>query len=243
MTPIIGNPIWPLVTASGFAFVLTISGTNYSFDKNSVSSSVANQYNFTKNGDDWSLEVYATATIKFTKAPKMDVCAVGGGGGGGGGTGNYSSYIYGRFAGKGGNGGGGYYDELLNQSLELNNDYAITIGSGGSGGSGATGSYASASKGSNGGVSSIIDGNGQTILTVNGGTGGSGSYRGSNPGAGAGGAAQYCFSDSNFPSVSGAARNAYKGGGGTGGAGSSNPTYGRAGTAGAAGLIVIRNAR
>ena len=244
---IIGDPLWLLGGASkDFAFSLVISGTTYNFDKNSTSSSVSNRYTFTKSGDDWSLIVYATATITFTKAPLLDYCLVGGGAGGGGarvfGSGYYQCSGY-----NGGSGGGGYYTANKGASFSANETYTLTIGAGGNGGGGGSGSGTSGT-GTRGGTTSIAAG-GATVASAVGGYGGTGATSGGSSGrsagtAGAGGTAQNCFGDTSMPSVSGNNRASYPGGGGAGGGWkrADNPVA-YSGGKGAAGLIVIRNAR
>lgn len=247
---------YPAVTIGGeiepeydLAFGLTVNGTTYTFDENSASSSVSNVYNYVKdaNSDNWYLIVYSDASIIFTSlTTNLDVCAVGGGGGGGGAYANATSSSV--KLNDGSNGGGGYYQQLLNTAFTEDSTYSISIGAGGSRGTGSGTNTGSTSNGGAGGASSITLSE-TSILTANGGPGGK---RGTSSGAGAavtGGSAQYCFSDSTYPSVSGANRNSYKGGGGKKGTASgywnNTGSYqnGGNGTAGAKGLVILRNAR
>lgn len=232
-----------------FAFELTIGGTTYSFDEKSESSSVSNVYTYSRtkqgNVDKWSLVVYASGTLKFSKLKHLvDYCVVGGGGGGGGGSCGGSGYwtAHGR---NGGAGGGGYYSQLTKKTLSPSQTYTLTIGAGGGGGSAGPDSRGSrGDSGAGGGTTSF----GSLLSAGGGGGGGYGYDGGSQTGAdGAGGSRQYCFGDTSLPQVSGKsgteAYPSYRGAGG--GCGSwhlnGDDPYATSGRGGAAGLIVIRS--
>ena len=111
--------------------------------------------------------------MKFSRAYKLDLTAVGGGGGGVGPTGR------GQY-GAGGGGGGGYAKSLLDVNILKDEILKIVIGSGG-----PYGTYTSTGTiiASNGGITSI-EKNDVEILTVNGGSGGKGWFGSSGTTAG-----------------------------------------------------------
>lgn len=111
--------------------------------------------------------------MKFSRACKLDLTAVGGGGGGVGPTGR------GQY-GAGGGGGGGYAKSLLDVNILKDEILKIVIGSGG-----PYGTYTSTGTiiASNGGITSI-EKNDVEILTVNGGSGGKGWFGSSGTTAG-----------------------------------------------------------
>ena len=111
--------------------------------------------------------------LKFSRAYKLDLTAVGGGGGGVGPTGR------GQY-GAGGGGGGGYAKSLLDVNILKDEILKIVIGSGG-----PYGTYTSTGTiiASNGGITSI-EKNDVEILTVNGGSGGKGWFGSSGTTAG-----------------------------------------------------------
>lgn len=225
-------------TNFNFSFVLTIDGTEYFIDNKSTSSSVTNKYKYVREAKGWYLDIYTTATIKFTLLKhRIDYFVGGGGAGGGGGYAN--SWSSGASWGNGGYGGGGYWAELYSQLLTPNASYTLTVGAGGGGGGAGLG--ASSGNGHAGGASSVKLGS-ETLLSARGGYGGVGGSgnQTTNP-SGAGGTDRFVFGDTDMYHFHG-----NRGSGGGGGLGYAAPggyQSASAGSAGVNGIIVIRSAR
>lgn len=148
------------------------------------------EFNFTKDGANWRLELLSSGTLKFNKNLSYDAFIVGGGGGGGYSIGDSSG-------GAGAGGGGGGYCLTITSEAVAGNEVQVTIGAGGAGGiassqtsataGGATifGEY-SADGGLAGGYSRAGQGGGNGGRGGSGGGGGSGYQRTSSSGGSAG---------------------------------------------------------
>ncbi|MBR7041975.1 MAG: hypothetical protein IKI04_00580 [Bacilli bacterium] len=167
----------------------------------------------------WKAKLLNNGTLSVNKALNIDAFLVGGGGGGGGPSGNAIC----------GGGGGGYTNSVANLSLELNTDYAITIGAGGAGGTsgsnngktgGTTSAFGSTAAGGTGGTNpsgQAVGGNGGS--GGGGATGTSGGYGGSNGGSGSpnGGTGQGTSTREFWTIDQSTSATMYAGGGGCGG--------------------------
>lgn len=112
--------------------------------------------------------------LKFSRAYKLDITAVGGGGGGAGGA---SKSSYGDF---GGGGGGGRVETVLDKQIAKDQSLKIDIGAGGSLGS-FTGTSEQKYYGGTGGTTQVFILEGmQLLVSATGGNGGNGSHRNSN---------------------------------------------------------------
>jgi hypothetical protein len=112
--------------------------------------------------------------LKFSRAYKLDLTAVGGGGGGAGGA---SQSSYGDF---GGGGGGGRVSTVLDKQIAKDQSLKIVIGSGGSLGT-FTGTSAQQYYGGTGGTTQVFILEGmQLLVSATGGNGGNGSHRNGN---------------------------------------------------------------
>ena len=109
--------------------------------------------------------------LKFSRAYKLDLTAVGGGGGGAGGA---SQSSYGDF---GGGGGGGRVSTVLDKQIAKDQSLKIDIGSGGSLGT-FTGTSAQQYYGGTGGTTQVFILEGmQLLVSAAGGNGGNGTHR------------------------------------------------------------------
>lgn len=232
-------------------FLFIHSSTIYEFNSTTETHTESGIYSYTKDTEtgDWDIIFYVSGQIMFkTLTTNIDICGVGGGGGGGGAYANATSTVC--RAHDGANGGGGYYNESTDETLTQYEIYGITIGSAGSAGSGSgiPSAPGTPANGGHGGTTALKLGS-TNIFTAAGGSGGGQGTANSDGSSGSGGSAQYCFSDENYPHVSGVSSN--RGGAGSGGTGayaywnssSSNYFSGPSGTAGKAGLLIIRNKR
>ena len=161
---------------------ITFSVNQAYFDINNITNKTINSTSIVTNQE--VLFKYKTITnyvllqtsqqLKFSRACKLDLTAVGGGGGGAGGA---SQSSYGDF---GGGGGGGRVETVLDKQIAKDQSLKIVIGAGGSLGS-FTGTSEQKYYGSIGGTTRVFILEGmQLLVSATGGNGGNGSHRNSN---------------------------------------------------------------
>ena len=161
---------------------ITFSVNQGYFDINNITNKTINSTSIVTN-QEVSFE-YKTITnyvllqtsqqLKFSRAYKLDLTAVGGGGGGAGGA---SQSSYGDF---GGGGGGGRVETALDKQIAKDQSLKIDIGAGGSLGS-FTGTSEQKYYGGTGGTTQVFILEGmQLLVSATGGNGGNGSHRNSN---------------------------------------------------------------
>lgn len=112
--------------------------------------------------------------MKFSRAYKLDLTAVGGGGGGAAGVSQASAGDF------GGGGGGGYVNTVLDVQIDKDESLQLNIGSGGTVGT-FSGSSAQKYYAGSGGYTQVVRNKDQSVIvTATGGNGGQGSYRENN---------------------------------------------------------------
>ena len=161
---------------------ITFSVNQAYFDINNITNKTINSTSIVTNQE--VLFEYKTITnyallqtsqqLKFSRAYKLDITAVGGGGGGAAGVSQASAGDF------GGGGGGGYVNTVLDVQIDKDESLQLNIGSGGTVGT-FSGSSAQKYYAGSGGYTQVVRNKDQSVIvTATGGNGGQGSYRENN---------------------------------------------------------------